>query len=125
MRNWAILLDSERRYHPRNEETKGVLPIVIAAVVNVRTLDWRTWSIGLLKSIVQGGAGAAVGALGPMATDPKDFNVADIHGAHHLMVSMLIGFAIAGMVHMFMFLQSHPIPDYADVPMTAEEKQHA
>lgn len=78
-------------------------------IQNASRYDWSSWVVGILRSFVQGGGGALAGFLGPMATDSKDFNLGS--GLGHTLLSMLIGFFIAGCVQMGMFLKTHGAPD--------------
>lgn len=78
-------------------------------IQNASRYDWQNWVVGILRSFVQGGGGALAGFLGPMATDSKDFNLGS--GLGHTLLSMIIGFFIAGCVQMGMFLKTHGAPD--------------
>lgn len=83
---------------------------------NFASYDWATWVVGIMRSFISGGAGAVSGAIGPMVTDPKDWNLGT--GFNHVLESMLIGFLIAGFVHLAIFLQTHAVPE----PIKGEDK---
>lgn len=90
-------------------------------IVNASRYDWSTWSMGLMRSFLQGGGGALVGFVGPMATDSRDFNLGS--GLGHTAISMLIGFGIAGALQMGMFLKTHGAPDPIVAQALAEAAQ--
>lgn len=76
---------------------------------NIKSYDWATWLIGIMRAFISGGAGALAGATGPMIVDPKDWNLGA--GLHNTLISMLIGFVLLGIVHMGIFLQTHGAPE--------------
>lgn len=76
---------------------------------NLMTYDWTTWLVGIMRSFISGGAGAVAGAIGPMATDPKDWNLGE--GLPHVLQSMAVSFIVVGIVHMMIFLQTHGTPE--------------
>lgn len=67
-----------------------------------------------MRSIIQGGSGAVSSGFGSMLIDPKDFNLGAA-GARHMIGLMGISFAIAGILHMCMYLQTHGIPDQVTI----------
>lgn len=75
---------------------------------NGSSYDWATWLMGVWRAIVGGGAGAVAG-----------FVVGDHSTIFHTLRSMGESFLIVGVVHMFIFLQTHPGPD----KVTIETKQ--
>lgn len=83
--------------------------MTINALSTVKQLDWSGWFLGLWTSTISAIAGAIAGALGPMITDPKDFNLGT--GLHHTIVSVSIGAGITGVVSLAKYLQMHPAPD--------------
>lgn len=83
---------------------------------NMKAYDWATWVMGIWRSVIGGGAGAVAGSFGPMVTDPKDWNIHQ--GLGNVFESMAIGFVIGALVHLFIFLSTHPAPD--PVPQTQE-----
>jgi hypothetical protein len=82
---------------------------MMTAITTARQLDWSGWLIGIVRSFIGGGAGAAAGALGPMATDSDHFNLGS--GLHHTLISMGVSFLIVGLGHMLIFLQTHSVPE--------------
>lgn len=78
-------------------------------LTNARGYDWATWVMGIMRAFISGGAGAIAGAFGPMVTDPKDWNLGG--GLNHVLESMAIGFLIAGLTHLGIFLQTHATPE--------------
>lgn len=92
-------------------------------IQNASGYDWSTWSIGLMRSFLQGGGGALVGILGPMATDGKDFNLGS--GLSHTLISMLIGFCIAGLLQLGMFLKTHGAPDQLKAALASAAASNA
>lgn len=84
---------------------------------NLAAYDWQTWIVGIWRSVVGGGAGAVAGSFGPMVTDPKDWNLGS--GLGHVLESMVISFILVGIVHMMIFLQTHPAPELIQEPSQA------
>lgn len=70
--------------------------------------DWSSWMMGIWRAVVGGGAGAVAG-----------FVVGDHSTVFSTFRSMGESFLIVGVVHMFIFLQTHPGPD----KVTIETKQ--
>jgi len=80
---------------------------MIAAVTNGRRYAWDDWLLGLWRSLVSGGAGAVVSSVQVSIKDPKDW------GFHSWNTLELIAstFLITGIIHMAVFLQTHPAPE--------------
>jgi hypothetical protein len=89
---------------------------MITAVSNVKGYDWGTWLMGIVRACISGGAGAVVAAFGSMGIDPEHFNLSK--GYHHTLELMGIMFGFMALVHMMMFLQTHPAPE----PITEQSK---
>lgn len=89
----------------------------IQALATARKLNWGGWLLGIWTSAISAAAGAISAGLGPMITDPKDFNLGT--GLHHTLVSVGIGAAITGIVSIAKFLQMHPAPDWDGVDRRA------
>lgn len=78
------------------------------AVTNAQRLDWNGWILGVMRSFVTGAAGA-IAATGTVSiADPKDWGVGDLG---HMAMLASITFLGAGIVHLAVFLQTHPTPD--------------
>jgi hypothetical protein len=84
----------------------------VKMLTNARGYDWSTWLMGIMRSFVNGGAGAVSGMLGPMVSDPQHFNLGD--GWRHTLTSMGVSFVIVGLVSMCLFLQTHAVPEEAN-----------
>lgn len=83
--------------------------LMIAMVTNAQRYDWSTWLMGILRSLIQGGAAAVVAGFSVNVIAPNTFNFADGLGRTlELMVTMFI---IQGVIHMMMFLQVHGAPE--------------
>jgi hypothetical protein len=80
----------------------------MGAVVNAQRLDWNGWVLGIMRSFVTGSAGA-IAATGTVSiADPKDWGTGD---PGHMAMLAAITFFGAGIVHLAVFLQTHPTPD--------------
>lgn len=80
---------------------------MISAVSNASRFLWQDWLIGIWRSAVSGGAGAVVASITVALKDPRDWG---IHSGS-LYELMATTFAGTALLHMFMFLQNHPVPD--------------
>lgn len=89
----------------------------ITAFSTASKLNWSGWLLGIWTSAISAAAGAVSAGLGPMITDPKDFNLGD--GLHHTLVSVGIGALITGVVSICKFLQMHPAPDQLQAALEA------
>lgn len=69
----------------------------------------QRWVKGLIASFVQGGAGAVVSSVVTTAIDPDKFN--PLHQLAHFLALAFSVFLVSGCIHLFMFLQQHPVPD--------------
>lgn len=78
----------------------------MTAVDSAMRMDWNSWLRGVIGALVSGGAAAIGGSVAIPAFDPSH----DIVGIH---LFALLGslFLFSGMVSMFKFLQTHPLPD--------------
>lgn len=74
---------------------------------NLGTLDWSSWTRGILTALIGGGAGAVSAGFGTMVVDPKDFNI--YTGKIYLV--MLATFCFSGIMSMMQYLHTKPIPD--------------
>lgn len=77
-------------------------------ITNAQRLDWSGWLLGIMRSFVTGAAGAlaATGTVG--IADPKDWGSGNIK---HMVMLAAITFFGTGIVHLMVFLQTHPTPD--------------
>lgn len=75
-----------------------------AMLKNGSQYDWKTWLMGIWRAMIGGGAGAVAGLVTNLGT-----------GLQHTLVSMGEAFTIVAVVHMFIFLQTHPGPDTIQV----------
>lgn len=78
-------------------------------IKNASRYDWATWGIGCMRAGVSGGAGAIGAPLGPMISDPGDFNLAS--GIHKVLFSTGVGFLFGAITGMAIFLKTHGAPD--------------
>lgn len=82
------------------------------AVVNAKRLDWQGWSLGIMRSFVSGAAGA-IAATGTVSiADPSDWGKGN---PGHMALLAAVTFFGAGLVHLAVFLQTHPTPDAVPV----------
>jgi hypothetical protein len=79
------------------------------AISNAKQYDWATWLMGLWRSTVQGGAGAVVSGLATIGIDPDHFNLTTGLGDVFKMIGTV--FLVMGVIHMFVFLQTHGAPE--------------
>jgi hypothetical protein len=82
---------------------------VITALQNAKRYDWRTWWTGAMRALISGGAGGVVSGLGTMGIDPEHFNLTS--GVGRTLELMGIVFVFQALVHLAIFLQTHPGPD--------------
>lgn len=88
------------------------------ALSNAKVYDWQTWFVGIQRAVVQGGSGAVVAGLANMGIDPEHFNLKGGNGLRDVIELMGTMFLIMGIVHMFIFLQTHGTPDIVQLPPT-------
>lgn len=77
-------------------------------------LDWSSWSYGLIKGAISGGATAVLGAFSNAIVDPHDFALGSAKSLH----VMLMMFVAAGALQTFAFLSKTPLPDKIVVEKT-------
>jgi hypothetical protein len=78
------------------------------AITNAQRLDWDGWILGIMRSFVAGSAGA-IAATGTVSfADPKDWGAGNLG---HMAMLAAITFFGAGLMHLAVFLQTHPTPD--------------
>lgn len=94
---------------------------MIAAVVNVKRYDWATWFIGIQRAFITGLAGAAVNTSATIGIDPQNFNFGP-QLKHTILLATLSALG-GGMVHMLVFLQTHPAPEAVPVQMSSTAMQ--
>jgi hypothetical protein len=71
-------------------------------------LDWGGWLTGIIGAIISGGAGAVASGISTNLVDPDHFNV---HGGlHNLLAVIGTTFAVAAIISLAKFLQTHPVP---------------
>lgn len=80
---------------------------MITAVSTFKHMDWAGWGLGIMRSMISGGAGAVTSGVTVGILDPHDWN---IHSGH-LFELIGITFVGTGLIHMMTFLQTHPVPD--------------
>lgn len=71
--------------------------------------DWGTWLMGILRSLISGGASAVAGGVGAVGIDPNFFNLNA--GFSHTIKLMVFSFCVSGFTHMMMFLSTHGTPE--------------
>jgi len=69
----------------------------------------QRWIKGAVAALIKGGAGAIVSSGTTAVIDPDKFN--PITQTLHFIELGGTVFLIAGLVHLAMFLQQHPLPD--------------
>jgi hypothetical protein len=79
------------------------------AVSNMKSYDWPTWFLGIMRSFISGGSSAIVSAAATMGIDPEHFNLTT--GFKHTILLMVTMFVFMGVIHMAMYLQTHGAPD--------------
>lgn len=79
-------------------------------IETAKQLDWKGWRLGILRSLVQGGAHAVLGGITISVFDPKDFGVANIL---HTILFTLLMFGGGGFMRLMFYLNDHPIADGA------------
>jgi hypothetical protein len=87
---------------------------MLAAVTNAKRYDWESWRIGIMRSLLSGGANGVISAPVSMGIDPEHFNFTS--GLHHMLTMMLGMFIGAGIFHMFLYLSTHGAPDLVPPP---------
>lgn len=78
-------------------------------VENARKFDWDTWAIGIMRSLIQGGASGVTGGVVAMGIDPAKFNLASGIGSELEMIGFT--FLLSGIFGMMTFLKTHGAPD--------------
>ena len=78
------------------------------ALAKAKALDWKGWRLGIMRSLIQGGAHAVLGGITISVYDPKDFGVANIT---HTVYFALFLFAFGGFMRLMFFLNDHPVAD--------------
>jgi hypothetical protein len=78
------------------------------AIANAKRLDWSGWSLGIMRSYIAGGAGAVAATTTVGFADPKDWGPGNVG---HMMLLFAITFFGTGLMHMMVFLETHPTPD--------------
>ena len=82
---------------------------MLSAVTNASRFAWSDWFLGIMRSIISGGAGAVSSAFSVSFIDPKDWNFSSEPG--HMLELMGWTFLFTALIHMAAYLQSHPVPD--------------
>jgi hypothetical protein len=82
------------------------------AVTNAQRLDWQGWSLGIMRSFVSGAAGAVAATSTVSIADPNDWGKGNLG---HMALLAAITFFGTGIIHMMIFLQTHPTPDAVPV----------
>lgn len=90
--------------------------MAFAMVVNAQRYDWGTWLMGIMRSVIQGGAAAVVGAFSVSVLAPNTFNFTT--GFWKTIELMIAMFVMQGLIHMMMFLQVHSIPELVTTKFT-------
>ena len=80
---------------------------MLAAITNGSRFAWSDWFLGIMRSFISGGAGALSSGTVVGLKDPNDWG---LHSGH-LFELMGIVFLATGLLHMAIFLQTHPVPD--------------
>ena len=89
-----------------------------AMVANAQRYDWSTWLMGIFRSVIQGGAAAVVSGFSVNLIAPNTFNLTPGDGLGKTLTLMTTMFVIQGIIHMFMFLQTHPAPEVVTTKFT-------
>jgi hypothetical protein len=76
-------------------------------IANAQGYDWQTWLMGIMRSFIGGGAGAAASAIGTGVVHPEDLH----GGLLKLLAAMTVSFLFVGLVHMLIFLKTHAGPE--------------
>lgn len=84
-------------------------------IETAKQLDWKGWRLGIVRSLVQGGAHAVLGGITISVYDPKDFGSANI--LHTIYFATFL-FLFGGFMRLMFFLNDHPVADGADVPIS-------
>jgi hypothetical protein len=93
---------------------------MITAFVNLAKYDWSTWLVGIWRAVIQGGSGAVVSSIATIGIDPEHFNLTT--GLGHVFEQMGAVFLVMGLIHMFIFLQTHGMPDPSTQIQAAEAR---
>lgn len=85
---------------------------MLAAVTNGGRFAWSDWFLGIMRSFISGGAGALTSGAVVGIKDPQDW------GLHSGKLFELMGivFLATGIMHMMIYLQTHPVPDLVVAP---------
>ena len=68
----------------------------------------KLWLHGLFAALIGGGASAVSGGFANVIVDPKDFNTSG--GLGHLLETMAVTFAVAGVMSIVAYLKQSPLP---------------
>lgn len=84
------------------------------------TLDWEDWFYGLISAFIGGGANAVVAGIVVSATDPHG-DYSPLNGRFYVLVGAV--FFASGLLNMFSFLRTKPLPAHKTVVTTIETTQ--
>jgi len=82
---------------------------MITAVSNMKSYDWATWLVGIIRSVVSGGATSILNAGGTALVIPESVNTGA--GLHKLLALLAVYFVLGAITHMAIFLSTHGAPD--------------
>jgi hypothetical protein len=86
---------------------------MIRMAVNLTGMDWASWTKGLFRALISGGAGAVASGFGDIAVESlhPTGHTANLSHTFYLMGAT---FLLTGGFRLAEYLQYHPIPD--DIP---------
>lgn len=82
----------------------------LAMAMGLGGLRWRPWFLKIWSSFVGGGAGAVAATFANVSMDSAYHEAINVH---QILVRAAITFALAGGLHLAVFLSAHPAPDGA------------
>jgi hypothetical protein len=85
-------------------------------MANMKGYDWATWFMGIMRSIIAGGATSILNTGGTALIVPSAVNTGT--GLHTLLSLVAVYFIIGAITHMAIYLSTHGAPDQLQQNLT-------
>lgn len=78
-------------------------------IAKIGRYDWATWLMGIWRAVIGGACGSIISSFAMLGVDPVTYNFNS--GFVHTLKLLGVMFFASGLVHLIIFLYTHPGPD--------------